>query len=115
MILTLLCPPIILYAMKAIVFFMLIIVVFIRAGENTVGPVTVADFNRFVEYLAGTELIAKDKKLSRKIHAEKYRQLCNRTGVNASSAEKFILGYIQRPDEWRKVQIAILAVLDSIK
>jgi len=92
-----------------------VIILLMQGTLIAVKPEKDADVARFVEYLAGTSLITNDKRLSEKGHAEKYRQLCKRTGVNAAMAEAFLRGYEQRPEEWQTVQSAVLKVLDSIK
>jgi hypothetical protein len=101
--------------MKYVVFSAGIIVFFAGTLAKEVKPSVVPDQKRYIEYLAGTELIINDQKGDKKVHAEKYRKLCALTGVNAAMAEKFIKGYSQRPDEWRKIQSAVLELLQTIK
>jgi hypothetical protein len=69
----------------------------------------------FVRYLAGIELIDNGRNLDNTEKAKKYKQLCFLTGLNAASAEKIVEQYKNRPEEWQKVQMSVIEMLQSIK
>jgi hypothetical protein len=69
----------------------------------------------FIQYMAGIQLIDNGRGLDNEAKARKYRQLCSLTGLNAASAAKIIEQYKNRPEEWQKVQSAVIELLQSIK
>jgi hypothetical protein len=70
---------------------------------------------KFIQYLAGIEFLDQKSDLTLKIRAEKYRELCQLTGVNAVSASEFISRFAHAPDQWRKVRADILDLLQTLK
>jgi hypothetical protein len=69
----------------------------------------------YIEYMAGIELLSNDKLSSPEEKAEKYRKLCRYTRVNADSVEAFIKSYSTKPDEWQKIQAAVMELIQTIK
>ncbi len=86
-----------------------------RAGANNAPQTIVPDMKRYIEYLAGIELLTADRMHGQKFCAQRYKELCVRTGVNAASAEAFIMRYRDKPVQWQNVQGALLDLLQSIK
>jgi len=101
--------------MKRIVIVALFALFVAQACGNGGMHAVVPEMNPYIEYFAGIELLTADRTHGQKFCAQHYRELCVRTGVNAASAEAFIMRYRDKPVEWQNVQGALLDLLQSIK
>jgi len=70
---------------------------------------------KYCYYLAGVTLLDKDSKDNAVVKAQKYKKLCQLTGVTAVSIRGFIDRYTNKPDQWQKVQAVIADILDTLK
>jgi hypothetical protein len=70
---------------------------------------------RFVQYLAGIELLEQSKNEGGSAIAGKYRELCSITGLAADSAAKRIEQFKSRPALWQKVRLRVLELLQSLQ
>jgi hypothetical protein len=70
---------------------------------------------RYIEYLAGIEILIADHRLNPEQKAANYMRLCRYTGVDGQSVQSFIHKYDSLPDQWQKIQDAVLEKLDGIK
>jgi hypothetical protein len=67
----------------------------------------ISDDTKFIHYLAGINLLEHSTNLSEKERAEKYRELCLITGLNADSAVQRINQSKNKPEQWNKVRASI--------
>jgi hypothetical protein len=70
-------------------------------------------YNRYVCYFAGVELLSTATALGRQARAERYRQLCEVTGVTGTAAKAFALKYRYDPAGWQKFQSKVLETLQK--
>ena len=75
----------------------------------------IQDDTQFIQYLAGIDLLEHSTNLSEKARAEKYRELCLITGLNADSAAQRILRLKDKPEQWHKVRAKVLEMLQTIQ
>jgi hypothetical protein len=73
------------------------------------------DEEKFIQYLAGIELIDHSKNLSGYEIAEKYRELARITCLNADSARTRISRLMDKPGEWSQIRTKVLELLQKLK
>jgi hypothetical protein len=93
---------------------MILFLAFPLFAENP-SPTVVKDEKKFIQYLAGIELLDHSKTLGENKLAEKYKNLCLITGLNADSAEARIMRLKDKPEEWRKVRTKVLELLQTLQ
>ena len=75
----------------------------------------ILDDTKFIQYLAGIDLIEHSTPMSEKARAEKYRELCLITGLNADTAVQRILLLKNKPEQWHKVRAKVLEMLQTVQ
>ena len=70
---------------------------------------------KFVQYLAGIELMDHSKSINGNVLAERYRELCSMTGFATDLAAKRIMDFKNRPALWQSIRIRVLELLQSLK
>jgi hypothetical protein len=72
-------------------------------------------YNSYICYFAGVELLSSGTTFSAKDKADRYRRLCEVTGVNGAAAKAFAITYRSDPAGWQKFQSAVLEILQKKK
>jgi hypothetical protein len=75
----------------------------------------IRDDTPFIQFCAGIELLDHSKNLSENRRAEKYRELCLMTGLNAVSAAEYIKRFNNTPEHWQAVQAKVLETLQTLR
>jgi hypothetical protein len=70
---------------------------------------------KFVQFLAGIELLDSEKNQGERRTAEKYAELCRITGLNSDSVVARIERYTDKPQDWQKVRIKVLELLKTLQ
>jgi hypothetical protein len=70
---------------------------------------------KFVQYIAGVELLDRSKSMSGIVLAGKYRELCSITGIAADSAVNRIMRFKSQPALWQKIQEKALELLQTLQ
>lgn len=69
----------------------------------------------FVRYMAGVELLQFARGLDAESKAAYYAKLSELTGMTAGEATKRLLAYTDNPEQWKKTQNEILALLEKMR
>ena len=68
---------------------------------------------KFIQYLAGIELLDHSKTLKDSALAEKYRELCLITGLSADSVAPRVLRFKTDPVLWQQIRASVLDLLQK--
>jgi hypothetical protein len=69
---------------------------------------------KFLQYLAGVEMLEHSKGMSGSVLAGKYRELCSITGLAADSVAKRIGQFKRQPALWQTVRVKVFELLQSL-
>jgi hypothetical protein len=92
-------------------FFFLIFILFSLSSASD----TNKDYNNFICYFAGIEILKADKISTPSEKAYIYKVLCDITGVNAKKAKDFIKRYYNKPEEWKKITAKVVELIQKSK
>jgi len=68
---------------------------------------------KFIQYLAGIELLDHSKTLTDSAFTYKYRELCRITGLNADTVAQRVLRFKTDPVLWQQVRASVLELLQK--
>ncbi|MBD3346289.1 MAG: hypothetical protein GF401_14635 [Chitinivibrionales bacterium] len=76
--------------------------------------VTAQGKEKIARFLAGIELLQKDKTLTPDEKAEEYRKLLVLMDTTSEQIEKAIERYRKRPGDWKEINEKVLQILEDI-
>ena len=93
---------------------MALLLLFPAAAEDTAKSVMAAE-GKFIQYLAGIELLEHSKGESGAVLARRYGELCSITGFAADSAAHRVMQFKNRPTLWQNVRSKVLELVQSLQ
>jgi hypothetical protein len=99
--------------MKHAILTIAIFFLFLPLPAKDASPNDIRNDTKFIQYLAGIELLDQSKTLTGCALAEKYRELCLITGLTADSAAQRVLRFKNDPVLWQQVRSGVLNLLQK--
>lgn len=69
--------------------------------------------NPLAQYVAGLEMLEQARGLDVEQKTRLFRELEQVTGLQAHQATKLLNTYVDRPDKWKEIQQAVIAILQT--